>query len=170
MRRALDLYANLRPCVAYHPYVKTRHPLMDLVVIRENEEDTYAGIEHRQTQEVTQVLKLITRPGSERIVRYAFEYVRTRGRKRLTCMTKDNIMKLTDGLFHEVFSEIAVEYPEIVSEVQIIDIGAARLAANRAARAVSIRLRSAQQLAASILIRGGDSQTCGSSVTPLWRS
>jgi isocitrate dehydrogenase len=97
--------------------------------VRENEEDLYAGIEHRQTREVTQSLKLITRPGSERIVRYAFEYARAYGRRKVTCMTKDNIMKHTDGLFHRVFDEVAAEYPDIEAEHQIIDIGAARIAA-----------------------------------------
>jgi isocitrate dehydrogenase len=102
---------------------------MNIVIIRENEEDLYAGIEHRQTNEVTQVLKLITRPGSESIVRYAFEYARAYGRRKITCMTKDNIMKISDGLFHRVFDEISREYPDIHAEHQIIDIGAARLAA-----------------------------------------
>jgi isocitrate dehydrogenase len=103
---------------------------MDVVVVRENEEDLYAGIEHRQTEDVVQCLKLITRPGCEKIVRYAFEYAKAYNRKKVTCMVKDNIMKLTDGLFHSVFKEIAQEYPEIKSESQIIDIGSARLAAN----------------------------------------
>lgn len=130
VRKTLGLYANVRPCVTYHPIVKSLHPGMNLVVIRENEEDLYAGIEHRQTDEVFQCLKLITRPGTEKIVRYAFEYARAHGRKKVTCMTKDNIMKLTDGLFHKVFDEIGAEYPEIEQEHWIIDIGMAR-AANR---------------------------------------
>jgi isocitrate/isopropylmalate dehydrogenase len=71
-RKMLGLYANIRPCVAYHPYVDTLHPKMDVVIVRENEEDTYAGIEHRQSQDIYQCLKLISRPGCERIVRYAF--------------------------------------------------------------------------------------------------
>lgn len=128
MRKALGLYANVRPCIAYAPYVRTKHPNMDLVIIRENEEDLYAGIEHRQTEEVFQCLKLITRPGCERIVRYAFEYAKQQKRKRITCFVKDNIMKLTDGLFHQVFKEIASEYPEIKSDSMIVDIGAARVA------------------------------------------
>ena len=103
---------------------------MNLVIIRENEEDLYAGIEHRQTAEVCQILKLITRPGCEKIIRYAFEYARAYGRHKVTCMTKDNIMKLSDGLFHQVFDEVAAEYPEIDSDHFIIDIGAARLAAS----------------------------------------
>lgn len=129
LRKSLGLFANVRPVSALHPYVPTNFPNMDVVIIRENEEDLYAGIEHRQTQDVYQCLKLITRPGSERIVRYAFEYAKAFGRKKVTCMVKDNIMKITDGLFHQVFDEIAAEYPEIENEVQIIDIGSARLAA-----------------------------------------
>jgi isocitrate dehydrogenase len=128
VRKTMGLFANVRPCPTFHPYVATSHPDMDVVIIRENEEDTYGGIEHRQTAEVTQCLKLITRPGSEKIVRYAFDYARQHGRKRVTCFTKDNIMKITDGLFHRVFDEIAAEYPEIESDHQIIDIGTARFA------------------------------------------
>lgn len=127
-RKALGLYANVRPCVAYAPFVPTRHPLMNVVIVRENEEDLYAGIEHRQTEEVYQCLKLITRPGCERIVRYAFEYARQQGRKRVTCFVKDNIMKMTDGLFHQVFNEIGAHYPDIAHDSMIVDIGAARLA------------------------------------------
>jgi isocitrate dehydrogenase len=99
-----------------------------VVIVRENEEDLYAGIEHQQTDEVVQCLKLISRPGCEKIVRYAFEYAKAFGRKKVTCFTKDNIMKQTDGLFHKVFDEIAVEYPEIENEHWIIDIGAAKMA------------------------------------------
>lgn len=127
-RKFLGLYANVRPCTSLHPFVQTKHPVMDVVIIRENEEDLYAGIEHQQTDEVVQCLKLISRPGCEKIVRYAFEYARQYGRKKVTCFTKDNIMKQTDGLFHKVFDEIAVEYPEIENEHWIIDIGAAKLA------------------------------------------
>jgi isocitrate dehydrogenase len=129
IRKALGLFANVRPTESYAPYVATPHGGMNLIIIRENEEDLYAGIEHQQTCEVTQVLKLITRPGTERIVRYAFEYARAYGRRRVTCMTKDNIMKLTDGLFHRVFEEVAAEYGDIESNHLIIDIGSARLAA-----------------------------------------
>jgi isocitrate dehydrogenase len=129
IRKSLNLYANVRPTKSYAPFVASPHPGIDLVIVRENEEDLYAGIEHQQTVEVTQVLKVITRPGSERIVRYAFEYARAYGRQKVTCMTKNNIMKLTDGLFHRVFEEVAKEYPDIQSEHQIIDIGAARIAA-----------------------------------------
>ncbi len=127
-RKTLGLYANVRPCVSYPPFVETRHPNMDVVIVRENEEDTYAGIEHRQTADVMQCLKLISRPGSEKIVRYAFEYARRYARRRVTCFTKDNIMKMTDGLFHKVFEEIGAAYPEIEKEHWIVDIGAAKLA------------------------------------------
>ncbi|MDA0379162.1 MAG: NADP-dependent isocitrate dehydrogenase [Bacteroidetes bacterium] len=129
IRKSLGLYANVRPTKSYAPYVASPHSGMDLVIVRENEEDLYAGIEHQQTAEVTQVLKLITRPGSERIIRYAFEYATAHGRRKVTCMSKDNIMKHTDGLFHKVFDEVAKEYPDIQSEHHIIDIGAARVAA-----------------------------------------
>ncbi len=127
-RKFLGLYANVRPCMSLHPFVKTKHPVMDIVIIRENEEDLYAGIEHQQTDEVVQCLKLISRPGCEKIVRYAFEYARAYNRKKVTCFTKDNIMKQTDGLFHQVFDEIAKEYPDIINEHWIIDIGAAKVA------------------------------------------
>ncbi len=128
VRKTLGLYANVRPCVSYHPFVSTKHPVMDVVIVRENEEDTYAGIEYRQTQQVEECLKLISRPGSEKIVRYAFEYAKKFGRKKVTCFIKDNIMKRTDGLFHRVFDEIAPEYPDIEADHWIVDIGAAKMA------------------------------------------
>lgn len=127
-RANFGLYANIRPCVAYDPFIATKHPKMDVVIVRENEEDTYAGIEYRQTQDMTESLKLISRPGSEKIIRYAFEYARSNNRKKVTCFMKDNIMKLTDGLFHKVFDEIAKEYPDIQNESWIVDIGSAKLA------------------------------------------
>jgi isocitrate dehydrogenase len=127
-RKFLGLYSNVRPCKSLHPFVSTKHPVMDIVIVRENEEDLYAGIEHQQTDEVVQCLKLISRPGCEKIVRYAFEYAKQQNRKKVTCFTKDNIMKQTDGLFHQVFDEIAKEYPEIENEHWIIDIGAAKMA------------------------------------------
>jgi isocitrate dehydrogenase len=128
LRKTLGLYANVRPTIAYAPYVATKFPKMNLVIIRENEEGTYSGIEHRQTDEVYQCLKLVTRPGCERIVHYAFEYARKFNRKKVTCLTKDNIMKMTDGIFHQVFNEIATEYPDIQNEHFIIDIGTALVA------------------------------------------
>ena len=128
IRKVLGLYANIRPCISYHPFVTTKHPKMDVVIIRENEEDLYAGIEHQQTDEVVQCLKLISKPGTEKIIRYAFEYARAYNRKKVTCFTKDNIMKMTDGLFHKTFDEVGKEYPEIEKEHWIVDIGAAKLA------------------------------------------
>jgi isocitrate dehydrogenase len=127
-RKTLGQYANVRPCVSYHPFVDTKHPNMDLVIVRENEEDLYAGIEYQLTPEVTSCIKLISRPGSEKIVRYAFEYARRHNRKKVTVFMKDNIMKMTDGLFHKVFDEIAKEYPDIQNEAWIVDIGAAKMA------------------------------------------
>jgi isocitrate dehydrogenase len=127
-RKSLGLYANVRPCVSYHPFVETLHPEMDVVVVRENEEDLYAGIEYRTSADEMLSLKVISRPGSEKIVRYAFEYARQYGRKKVTCFTKDNIMKMSDGLFHRVFDEIAADYPDIRNEHWIVDIGAAKLA------------------------------------------
>jgi isocitrate dehydrogenase len=129
LRKTLGLFANVRPCMSYAPFIQTNHPDMNLVIIRENEEGTYSGIEHQQTDEVYQCLKLVTRPGCERIVHYAFEYARKFNRKKVTCLTKDNIMKMTDGIFHQVFNEIAKEYPDIETEHFIIDIGTALVAA-----------------------------------------
>ncbi|MBV9737537.1 MAG: NADP-dependent isocitrate dehydrogenase, partial [Candidatus Eremiobacteraeota bacterium] len=106
VRKTLGLYANVRPCAALYPYIDTKYPKMNLVIVRENEEDVYGGIEHRQTQQVTQALKLISRPGSEKVIRYAFEYAKQNNRKKVTCFTKDNILKATDGLFHKIFDEI----------------------------------------------------------------
>ncbi len=128
MRKALGLYANVRPCVSYHPYIKSMHANMNLVIIRENEEDLYAGIEYRQTHDAFQSVKMITRSGSERIMRYAFEYAVSNGRKKVTCMSKDNIMKLTDGAFHDAFNRVAKDYPQIEADHYIIDIGSARIA------------------------------------------
>jgi isocitrate dehydrogenase len=128
IRKTLGLFANVRPCRSLSPFVHTLHPTMDVVVIRENEEDLYAGIEHRQTADVFQCLKLVSIPGCERILRYAFAYTRSQGRKKLTCLVKDNIMKLTDGLFAKCFRRIGAEYPDVEQELQIIDIGTARVA------------------------------------------
>ncbi|HEX2579942.1 MAG TPA: NADP-dependent isocitrate dehydrogenase [Rhabdochlamydiaceae bacterium] len=128
VRTTLGLYANIRPCVSYSPYIQTKNPKMDLVIVRENEEDLYAGIEYRQTPDVMVSHKIITRQGSEKIIRYGFEYARQHGRKKVSCFTKDNIMKFSDGLFHKIFEEIAKEYPEIENEHWIVDIGAAKLA------------------------------------------
>ncbi len=128
IRTAFGLYANVRPCISYHPFINTKHPKMDVVIIRENEEDLYTGIEYRQTPDVCHATKLISRPGSEKIVRYAFEYARRYGRKKVSCFTKDNILKISDGLFHKVFDEIGQNYPDIEQEHWIVDIGTARIA------------------------------------------
>lgn len=128
MRKTLGLYANVRPSISYHPFVATQHPDLDLVIVRENEEDLYAGIEYRHTHNMRESMKLISRTGCEKIVRYAFEYAVKNNRKKVTCFSKDNIMKFSDGIFHQVFNEIAKEYPKITNEHYIVDIGTARLA------------------------------------------
>lgn len=128
IRKRLGMYANVRPCVSYAPFVPSQHPEMNVVIVRENEEDLYAGIEHRQTQQVSQCTKLISRPGSEKIIRYAFEYARSHYRRKVTCFSKDNVLKLTDGLFHKVFNAVAQEYPDIEHEHWVVDVGTARLA------------------------------------------
>ena len=127
-RKTFGMYANVRPCVSYYPFVNTKHPEMNIVMVRENEEDLYSGIEYRQTNDVMQGLKLISRPGCEKIIRYAFEYARQYNRKKVTCFMKDNIMKFTDGLFHKVYDEVSEEYPDIEKEVWIVDIGSAKMA------------------------------------------
>lgn len=128
IRTRLGLYANVRPCVSYAPFINTKHPKMDISIIRENEEDLYVGIEYRQTPDVYQALKVISRQGSEKIIRYAFEYAREYGRKKVSCFTKDNILKLSDGSFHKIFEEMGEEYSDIEKEHYIVDIGSARLA------------------------------------------
>jgi isocitrate dehydrogenase len=128
IRTALGLYAHVRPCVSYHPFVFTQHPEMDVVIIRETEEDLYTGIEYCQTPHVAHALKIISRTGSERIIRYAFEYARQQGRKKVTTFAKDNVLPLSDGLFRQVFDEIASQYPDILNEFWAVDTGAAKLA------------------------------------------
>lgn len=127
-RVTFGLYANVRPCVAYYPFIHTKHPGMNVVIMRENEEDLYSGIEYRQTHDMMESLKLISYTGSEKIIRYAFEYAQSNNRKKVTCFMKDNIMKMSDGLFHKTFDAIAKEYPNIENESWIVDIGAAKLA------------------------------------------
>ncbi len=128
IRKALSLYANIRPSISYHPFAQTVHPSLDLTIIRENEEDLYAGIEYRQTHNMYESLKLISRSGCERIIGFAFEYAVKNNRKKVTAFSKDNIMKFSDGIFHKVFDEVSKEYPQITNEHYIIDIGTARLA------------------------------------------
>lgn len=128
LRKTMSLFANVRPCDSYPPFVPTKFPRINLVIVRENEEDLYAGMEYRQTEEMFHCLKIVSRPGCEQIIRYAFEYALKFNRKRVTCLSKDNIMKMTDGLFHRVFNEIAAQYPTIESDHLIVDIGTALIA------------------------------------------
>lgn len=130
LRKSLGLFANVRPTQTFEPYVHSKHAGVDMVVVRENEEDLYAGIEYRQTRDTCQSVKLLSRSGSERIIRYAFEYARANNRKKVTCLIKDNIMKITDGMFHYAFNHIAKEYPEIEANSMIVDIGMAMVAAH----------------------------------------
>jgi isocitrate dehydrogenase (NAD+) len=140
LRAELELYACLRPCKTY-PGVRTRFPETDLVVVRENTEDLYAGIEYEhdtpeatsaidflntlQTKQIRQHSGISIKPmsefGSERIIRYAFDYARANGRKRVHCITKSNIMKFTDGLFLSVFREVAKDFPEIEPWENLVD-------------------------------------------------
>ncbi|NET71420.1 MAG: NADP-dependent isocitrate dehydrogenase [Sphaerospermopsis sp. SIO1G2] len=128
IRKTLGLYANVRPCRSYAPLVQSLHPMMDLVIIRENEEDLYSGIEYHHATDTYTAHKVITESGSEKIIRYAFDYALQNGRRKVTCMSKDNIMKMCDGIFHRVFDRVAKEYPDIETDHYIIDIGAARVA------------------------------------------
>lgn len=120
IRKALELYANVRLAKSM-PAVPTRFSGVDILVVRENIEDTYAGIEHFQTANVAQCLKLITRQGSEATIRYAFEEARKLGRKRVTCVHKANIHKITDGLWLDVFREVALEFSDLQSDDIIVD-------------------------------------------------
>ncbi len=129
LRKKLGLYANIRPVSSFYPYVATNFPKMDLVIVRENEEDLYTGIEHRHSFESYQCLKIATRKSSEKIMRFAFEYAVKNKRNKVSCFSKDNIMKRTDGIFHKVFDEVAKEYPNIKNDHHIIDIATARVAA-----------------------------------------
>ena len=116
------------PASSYHPFVETKHPGMDVVIVRENEEDLYAGIEYQSEpgRDGVPEADLAARLREDRPLRLR---VRPQhNRKKVTCFTKDNIMKMTDGLFHKVFDEIAAEYPDIENEHWIVDIGAAKLA------------------------------------------
>jgi isocitrate dehydrogenase len=129
IRKSFKQYANVRPVVSYGPFVENYFPKnFDVTIVRENEEDLYAGIEYRQSGGVMHAVKLLSVGGTRRIVRYAFDYAVKNNRKKVTCMTKDNIMKVTDGMFHKIFTEIGEEYPQIEKEHYIVDIGSARLA------------------------------------------
>jgi len=120
LRKELDLYANVRP-VRNLPNVPSRYQGIDLVVFRENTEDLYAGVEHTVDEDAAESIKIITRKGSERIARAAFEYARKKGRRRVTAGHKANILKLTDGLFLRCFYEVAKDYPEIEADDRIVD-------------------------------------------------
>jgi len=120
LRQALDLYVNLRPALSI-PGVKSRYEDIDLVIVRENTEDLYAGIEHMVGPDAAESIKIITRAASERIVRYAFEYARREGRKKVTAVHKANIMKCSDGLFLESARHVASQYGDIEFEDRIVD-------------------------------------------------
>lgn len=120
LRKELDLYANLRPCKNL-PNVKTRFENVDIVVVRENTEDLYAGIERRIDDNTAESIKIITRKASERICKFAFDYAVKNGRKEVCCVTKANIMKLSDGLFLETYRNIAQNYPQIKQREILVD-------------------------------------------------
>jgi isocitrate dehydrogenase (NAD+) len=120
LRKALDLYANLRPVRAL-PNVPSRYPELDLVVVRENTEDLYSGIEHVVVPGVVESIKIITEKASTRVSRFAFDYARREGRKKVTAVHKANIMKLSDGLFLDCFRAVAKDYPEIEADDKIVD-------------------------------------------------
>lgn len=129
VRKAFKQFANVRPVVSYAPFVKNHFSKnFDVTIVRENEEDLYAGIEYRQTGGIYHAIKLLSSNGTRRIIEYAFDYAVKNNRKKVTCMTKDNIMKITDGMFHKIFDEVSAKYPQIEKEHYIIDIGTARLA------------------------------------------
>ncbi|MEB3236674.1 MAG: isocitrate/isopropylmalate family dehydrogenase [Candidatus Sericytochromatia bacterium] len=120
IRKGLELYANVRP-IRSLPGIPSRYENIDILLVRENVEDTYGGIEHFQTPDVAQGLKIITRPGSTAACLRAFEMARDQGRKRVTCVHKANIHKLTDGLFLECFREVAAQFPEIAADDILVD-------------------------------------------------
>ena len=129
MRQAFELYANLRP-VKNVPGVASRFQGVDLVVVRENTESLYSGLEHTVVPGVVESLKIITEVASTRIARYAFEYARAHGRRRVTAIHKANIMKLSDGLFLECFRKVALDYPDIAADDRIVDAACMRLVMN----------------------------------------
>jgi isocitrate dehydrogenase len=129
LRKLFETFANVRP-VRELPGVKTAYAgrNIDIVVVRENVEDLYAGIEHMETPAVAQCLKLITRPGCEKITRFAFEYAIAEGRHKIHCATKANIMKLTEGLVQHTFEDISRDYPSIEARHILVDNAAHQLA------------------------------------------
>ena len=129
LRKALDLYANLRP-VQNVPSIESRYTGVDMVIVRENTESLYSGLEHTVVPGVVESLKIITAAASTRIARYAFEYARRNGRKRVTAVHKANIMKLSDGLFLECFRRVAGDFPDIAADDRIVDAACMRLVMN----------------------------------------
>jgi isocitrate dehydrogenase (NAD+) len=129
LRKTLDLYANLRP-VRTLPAIKTPFGDLDLIIVRENTEGLYAGLEHMVVPGVAQSLKIITEKASTRISRFAFELARRDGRKRITCIHKANIMKVSDGLFLDCFRTVAAEYPDIQADDRIVDNACMQLVMN----------------------------------------
>lgn len=126
LRRKLGLNVNLRPCKTYMPFIGNKK--MDVVFIRENEEDLYCGVEFQRNHNTFECIKIITEDSSTKIAKYAFDYAVRQGRKKITCMVKDNIMKMTDGCFFRAFEKVAKYYPQIETDRYIIDIGSARIA------------------------------------------
>lgn len=126
-RKALELYANIRPVKTFKG-VESFSQKIDMIIFRENEEDLYSGIEYRITKNTAFSIKLITKAGCEKIIRKAFEYALKHKRKKVTALSKDNIMKITDGIFHNIFREVASEFPDIEAHHMIVDIGSARIA------------------------------------------
>jgi isocitrate dehydrogenase (NAD+) len=129
LRQSLDLYANLRP-VRNVPSIPSRFAGVDLVIIRENTEDLYSGLEHTVVPGVVESLKIITEAASTRIAQYAFEYARRHGRRRVTAIHKANIMKLSDGLFLDCFRRVSEQYPDIAADDRIVDAACMRLVMN----------------------------------------
>jgi isocitrate dehydrogenase (NAD+) len=129
LRKELDLYANLRPIKSL-PGVPSRYENVDIVVVRENTEDLYSGLEHEVVPGVVESLKIITEFASRRIARFAFAYARTEGRKRITAIHKANIMKMSDGLFLKCFREVAADFPDIEADDLIVDNACMQLVMN----------------------------------------
>jgi isocitrate dehydrogenase len=128
LRSALGLFCAVRRVRSFAPALPSRHPGMDVVVIRETEEDLPCGPEHRQTEDVAQALKRISRPACRRVCRFAFAWAEAADRRRVACVTKANAMPITDGLFREVFGEVAAEHPALSADALLVDTAAARLA------------------------------------------
>jgi isocitrate dehydrogenase (NAD+) len=129
LRKQFDLYANFRP-IRNLPHIPTRYPDVDLIIVRENTESLYSGLEHEVVPGVVESIKVITEKGSTRIARFAFEYARKHGRKKIHSIHKANIMKLSDGLFLDCFRKVAEDYPDIQADDRIVDAACMRLVMN----------------------------------------